>query len=131
MVHVCKGLYISLKLQGLSLLTSWAMQFSHMSESQKNSRSGVFPCHVQSLSWDRRTQAMPWELWSWSIWWRWSLGGKEEEYFNLGFFSVPCGLFLGVTVIVYVEDSGSWGAAYLILAIIMAFSIVTFYRGRP
>lgn len=55
---------------------------------------------------------------------------KKMSFFNWWNFALCCGLFLGVTVIVYVQDSVSWGLAYLILAITLAIAIVIFYMGR-
>lgn len=56
---------------------------------------------------------------------------KKMSYFNWWNFTLCCGLFLGVTVIVYTEDNLSWGFADLILAITMAVTILIFYLGRP
>lgn len=56
---------------------------------------------------------------------------KKMSYFNWWNFALCCGLLLGVTVIVYVEDNVSWAVAGLILTIVMAVTIVTFYMGRP
>ncbi|EXC19370.1 putative peptide/nitrate transporter [Morus notabilis] len=55
---------------------------------------------------------------------------KKMSFFNWWNFALCCGLFLGVTVIVYVQDYVSWGLSYLILTITMAMSIVTFCAGR-
>lgn len=55
---------------------------------------------------------------------------KKMSYFNWWNFALCCGLLLGVTVIVYVQDYKSWGAADLILTITMAVSIGIFYSGR-
>lgn len=55
---------------------------------------------------------------------------KKMSFFNWWNFALCCGLFLGVTVIVYVQDYVSWGLSYLILAITMAISIATFWFGR-
>ncbi|KAF5742706.1 protein NRT1/ PTR FAMILY 5.6-like [Tripterygium wilfordii] len=56
---------------------------------------------------------------------------KKMSYFNWWNFALSCGLFLGVTVIVYTQDNTSWGVAYLILAITMALTILIFYLGKP
>ncbi|XP_042497256.1 protein NRT1/ PTR FAMILY 5.6-like [Macadamia integrifolia] len=56
---------------------------------------------------------------------------KKMSYFNWWNFGLCCGLLLGVSVIVYVEDYVSWGAADFILSVVMAISIVIFYVGRP
>ncbi|CAL9008116.1 unnamed protein product [Prunus brigantina] len=55
---------------------------------------------------------------------------KKMSYFNWWNFALCCGLLLGVTVIVYVQDYVSWGVADLILTITMAITIVTFYMGK-
>lgn len=56
---------------------------------------------------------------------------KKMSFFNWWNFGLCCGLLLGATVIVYVEDRVSWGVADLILTINMAITIVIFYIGRP
>lgn len=56
---------------------------------------------------------------------------KKLSYFNWWNIAVCCGLFLGVTVIVYIEDNISWGVAILILTITMAVTAATFYMGKP
>lgn len=56
---------------------------------------------------------------------------KKLSYFNWWNIAVCCGLFLGVTVIVYIEDNMSWGVAILILTITMAVTVATFYMGKP
>ncbi|KAF2296155.1 hypothetical protein GH714_036405 [Hevea brasiliensis] len=64
-------------------------------------------------------------------------GGHSEErkkkmsYFNWWNVATACGLILGVTIIIYAEDNVSWGAAFLILAIVTAICIVTLYLGWP
>ncbi|KAM6582330.1 hypothetical protein CsatB_009332 [Cannabis sativa] len=55
---------------------------------------------------------------------------KKMSFFNWWNFALCCGIFLGVTVIVYIQDYVSWGVAFLILTITLAISIVTFYVGR-
>ncbi|CAK7325768.1 unnamed protein product [Dovyalis caffra] len=56
---------------------------------------------------------------------------KKLSYFNWWNFALCCGLMLGVTVTVYIEDNVSWGVASLILSITMAVTIATLYMGRP
>ncbi|KAJ7964587.1 Protein NRT1/ PTR FAMILY 5.6 [Quillaja saponaria] len=56
---------------------------------------------------------------------------KKMSFFNLWMFTLSCGILLGTTVIVYVEDYVSWGIASLILAIAMTVTIITFYIGKP
>lgn len=55
---------------------------------------------------------------------------KKMSYFNWWNSALCCGLLLGVTVIVYVQDNKSWGAADLVLTVTMAVTIGTFYAGR-
>ncbi|XVE99660.1 hypothetical protein REPUB_Repub03eG0218800 [Reevesia pubescens] len=55
---------------------------------------------------------------------------KKMSYFNWWNFALCCGHLLGVTVIVYVQDKVSWGVANLILTIVMAVTILTFYMGK-
>ncbi|PKI46613.1 protein NRT1/ PTR FAMILY 5.6-like isoform X1 [Punica granatum] len=55
---------------------------------------------------------------------------KKMSYFNWWNFALCCGLFLGVTVIVYLQDHVSWGVADLVLAVTMAVTIVSFYCGK-
>ncbi|KAJ6987167.1 protein NRT1/ PTR FAMILY 5.6-like [Populus alba x Populus x berolinensis] len=56
---------------------------------------------------------------------------KKLSFFNWWNIALCCGLFLGVTVIVYIEDNVSWGVAILILTITMAVTVATFYLGKP
>ncbi|KAK6943041.1 Proton-dependent oligopeptide transporter family [Dillenia turbinata] len=56
---------------------------------------------------------------------------KKMSYFNWWSSALCCGLLLGVTVIVYVQDHVSWGVADLILTAVMATTIVIFCAGRP
>ncbi|XP_011036947.1 PREDICTED: protein NRT1/ PTR FAMILY 5.6-like [Populus euphratica] len=56
---------------------------------------------------------------------------KKLSYFNWWNIALCCGLVLGVTVIVYIEDNISWGVAILILTITMAVTVATFYMGKP
>ncbi|XP_007009172.2 PREDICTED: protein NRT1/ PTR FAMILY 5.6 [Theobroma cacao] len=55
---------------------------------------------------------------------------QKMSYFNWWNFALCCGLLLGVIVIVYVQDKVSWGVADLILTIVMAVTILTFYMGK-
>ncbi|KAK6933095.1 Proton-dependent oligopeptide transporter family [Dillenia turbinata] len=55
---------------------------------------------------------------------------KKMSYFNWWNFALCSGLVFSVTVIVYVEDYVSWGAAFLVLTITMAVSLVIFYYGK-
>ena len=55
---------------------------------------------------------------------------QKMSFFNWWNFGLCCGMFLGVTAIVYVEGAVGWGAADLIIAITMAISIATFCMGR-
>ena len=54
---------------------------------------------------------------------------KKMSYFNWWNFALCCGLLLGVTVIVYVQDKVNWGSD-LILIIVMSVTILTFYMGK-
>ncbi|PHU05352.1 Protein NRT1/ PTR FAMILY 5.7 [Capsicum chinense] len=56
---------------------------------------------------------------------------KKMSFFNWWNFGLCCGLLLGVTLIVYVQDRVSWAMADLILTLVMASSIVIFVAGRP
>ncbi|KAI9078348.1 hypothetical protein K1719_039724 [Acacia pycnantha] len=56
---------------------------------------------------------------------------KKMSYFNWWNFSMCFALFLGVTVVVYLQDYVSWGLASLSLTILMALTIVAFYFGKP
>ncbi|KAA8534159.1 hypothetical protein F0562_031648 [Nyssa sinensis] len=55
---------------------------------------------------------------------------NKMSYFNWWNFALCCGLVLGVTFIVYVQDYVSWGVADLILAIAMTITIIIFYFGK-
>ncbi|KAF2306205.1 hypothetical protein GH714_015702 [Hevea brasiliensis] len=56
---------------------------------------------------------------------------KKMSYFNWWNFGLCCGLLLGVTLIVYVQDHISWGVADIILTAVMALTLVIFIVGRP
>ncbi|KAL0451097.1 UNVERIFIED_CONTAM: protein NRT1/ PTR FAMILY 5.7 [Sesamum latifolium] len=56
---------------------------------------------------------------------------KKMSFFNWWNFGLCCGLLLGVTVIVYIQDHISWAAADVILTAVMAFTILIFCSGRP
>ncbi|KAF9679970.1 hypothetical protein SADUNF_Sadunf06G0071100 [Salix dunnii] len=56
---------------------------------------------------------------------------KKMSYFNWWNFGLCCGLLLGVTVVVYIQDHVGWGAADIILTTVMALSLVIFIIGRP
>ncbi|XP_058787559.1 protein NRT1/ PTR FAMILY 5.6-like [Vicia villosa] len=55
---------------------------------------------------------------------------KKMSFFNWWNFALCFALLLGATVIVYVQDFVSWGAACLILTILMALCIIAFYVGK-
>ncbi|MCL7041351.1 hypothetical protein MKW94_026255 [Papaver nudicaule] len=55
---------------------------------------------------------------------------KKMSYFNWWNFALCSGLFLGVTVIVYVQDEVSWAIADMVLTCSMALSIVLFLLGK-
>lgn len=56
---------------------------------------------------------------------------QKMSYFNWWNFGLCSGLLLGVTVVVYVQDHVSWGAADIVLTAVMALSLVIFIVGRP
>ncbi|KAK6231341.1 hypothetical protein SCA6_001414 [Theobroma cacao] len=56
---------------------------------------------------------------------------KKMSFFNWWNFGLCCGLLFGVTVVVYVQDHVNWGAADIILALVMAWSLLIFIIGRP
>ncbi|KAK1570816.1 hypothetical protein Q3G72_007460 [Acer saccharum] len=56
---------------------------------------------------------------------------QKMSYFNWWNSALCCGLLLGVTVIVSIQDNLSWGIADLALAIFMAVTLVIFYMGKP
>ena len=55
---------------------------------------------------------------------------KKMSYFNWWNFALCCGLVLGVTFIVYVQDSVSWGIADLIITVTMSIALIIFIFGR-
>lgn len=56
---------------------------------------------------------------------------KKMSFFNWWNFGLCCGLLLGVTLIVYLQDHISWAMADIVLTIVMAASILIFCLGRP
>ncbi|KAG5125333.1 hypothetical protein JHK82_032070 [Glycine max] len=56
---------------------------------------------------------------------------KKMSFFNWWNFALCFALLLGATVIVYVQDFVSWGVATLILAILMALTVLAFCVGKP
>lgn len=56
---------------------------------------------------------------------------KKMSFFNWWNSGLCCGLLLGVTIIVYVQDHVNWGVADIILTIVMASSLLIFIIGRP
>lgn len=56
---------------------------------------------------------------------------KKMSFFNWWSFGLCCGLLLGVTLIVYVQDNLGWAAADIILTVVMALSLVIFIVGKP
>lgn len=56
---------------------------------------------------------------------------RKMSYFNWWNFGLCCGVMLGVTVIVYVQDFVSWGAASIILTLVMTASLAVFLIGTP
>lgn len=55
---------------------------------------------------------------------------KKMSYFNWWNSALCCGLILGATVIVYVQDYVSWGIADIILTSVMTISVLIFIAGR-
>lgn len=55
---------------------------------------------------------------------------KKMSYFNWWNFALCCGLVLGVTFIVYVQDYVSWGIADLIITVTMTITLIIFFFGR-
>ncbi|KAA8546864.1 hypothetical protein F0562_003293 [Nyssa sinensis] len=55
---------------------------------------------------------------------------QKMSYFNWWNFALCCGLLLGVTLIVYVQDYVSWGVADLILTVTMTITVIIFYFGK-
>lgn len=56
---------------------------------------------------------------------------KKMSFFNWWNFALCFALLFGATVVVYVEDHVSWGAAGLILTIFMVLTVIAFYVGKP
>ncbi|KAH9736221.1 hypothetical protein WN944_004083 [Citrus x changshan-huyou] len=56
---------------------------------------------------------------------------KKMSFFNWWNSGLCSGLLLGVTVVVYVQEHVSWGAADVIITIVMAVSLLIFIIGRP
>ncbi|GJW31639.1 NRT1/ PTR family 5.6-like protein [Tanacetum coccineum] len=54
----------------------------------------------------------------------------KMSFFNWWSAALCCGLVLGVTVLVYVEDNSGWGIANLILTVTMFIAIIVFYLGK-
>ncbi|KAK4800926.1 hypothetical protein SAY86_021413 [Trapa natans] len=56
---------------------------------------------------------------------------SKMSYFSWWSLGLCSGLLVGVTVIVYIQDRVSWGAADILLTEVMALSLVIFAAGRP
>ncbi|KAJ8747112.1 hypothetical protein K2173_008911 [Erythroxylum novogranatense] len=56
---------------------------------------------------------------------------KKMSYFNWWGCGLCSGVLLGVTLIVYVQDHVSWGAADIVLTAVMTMSLVILILGRP
>ncbi|KAH6820170.1 Major facilitator superfamily protein [Perilla frutescens var. hirtella] len=56
---------------------------------------------------------------------------SKMSFFNWWNSGLCCGLLLGVTVVVYIQDHLSWAAADLTLTAVMTLSLVIFCLGRP
>lgn len=55
---------------------------------------------------------------------------KKMSFFNWWSFGLCCGLLLGVTVVVYIEDHVGWAAADVILVGVMTCTTLVFFSGR-
>ncbi|XP_074289585.1 protein NRT1/ PTR FAMILY 5.7-like [Silene latifolia] len=55
---------------------------------------------------------------------------QKMSYFNWWIVALYAGGFLGLTVIVYIEDNVGWGVAFIIVAIAMGLTVVSFILGR-
>ncbi|OAY78146.1 Protein NRT1/ PTR FAMILY 5.7 [Ananas comosus] len=55
----------------------------------------------------------------------------KMSYFNWWNCALCSGLMLGVTLIVYMQDKVSWGAAAIVLTAVMVFALAVFLAGRP
>ncbi|BAT97306.1 Protein NRT1/ PTR FAMILY 5.7 [Vigna angularis] len=56
---------------------------------------------------------------------------QKMSFFNWWNSGLCSGIILGVTVIVYAQERINWGAAYIILTVVMAISLLIFLIGRP
>ncbi|KAL8102298.1 hypothetical protein AgCh_026979 [Apium graveolens] len=56
---------------------------------------------------------------------------KKLSFFNWWNIGLCSGLFVAVTLIVYIQDNVSWGVADIILTCVMASTIIIFCAGRP
>ncbi|WOH11055.1 hypothetical protein DCAR_0830534 [Daucus carota subsp. sativus] len=56
---------------------------------------------------------------------------KKLSFFNWWNCGLCAGLFVAVTLIVYIQDNVSWGVADIILTCVMASTIIIFCAGRP
>lgn len=56
---------------------------------------------------------------------------KKMSFFNWWNFALCFAMLIGSTVIVYAQDFLGWGVSGFMLTILMAFTIITFYVGKP
>ncbi|XP_042046361.1 protein NRT1/ PTR FAMILY 5.6-like [Salvia splendens] len=56
---------------------------------------------------------------------------KKMSFFNWWCFGLCCGLLLGVTVIVYIQDHVGWAVADIILTAVMLSTTAIIWIGRP
>ncbi|XP_057801306.1 protein NRT1/ PTR FAMILY 5.7-like isoform X2 [Salvia miltiorrhiza] len=56
---------------------------------------------------------------------------KKMSFFNWWCFGLCCGLLLGVTVIVYIQDHVGWAVADIILTTVMVSTTAIIWIGRP
>uniref|UniRef100_A0A803M3P8 Uncharacterized protein n=1 Tax=Chenopodium quinoa TaxID=63459 RepID=A0A803M3P8_CHEQI len=56
---------------------------------------------------------------------------QKMSFFNWWNIALCSGLFIGVTLIVYLQEYVSWGIGYLTLTITMGVTVLVFVLGRP
>ncbi|XP_048495533.1 protein NRT1/ PTR FAMILY 5.6 [Beta vulgaris subsp. vulgaris] len=56
---------------------------------------------------------------------------QKMSFFNWWNVGVSCGLFVGVTLIVYVQENVSWGICFILLTTIMGVTVLVLLLGRP
>ncbi|KAK7292889.1 hypothetical protein RJT34_15745 [Clitoria ternatea] len=56
---------------------------------------------------------------------------QKMSFFNWWNCALCCGLVLGVTLVVYIQDNANWGVADIIFTGVIAVSLLIFIIGRP